>query len=83
MRAGYSDSLCVECDNDVCKVYGGRCGKYRLLKFFRTLFCKHSYTKIAWREEYDVNRNERYPERLYECNKCGKKIWIDGRYDYF
>lgn len=52
--------------------------------FFKRLFCKHEYEKIAWLEEYDKCRNERYPARLYKCNKCGKKIWVDGRCDpYF
>ena len=50
--------------------------------FFRRLFCKHDYKKIAWREEYDKYRNERYAARLYRCSKCGKQIWIDGRYDH-
>ena len=52
--------------------------------FLKQLFCKHDYQKIAWYEDYDKHRNERYPVRLYQCNKCGKKIWVDGRYDpYF
>ena len=84
MREGYSNSLCMKCDNDACKVYGGRCKKYHLVNFFRKLFCRHNYEKIAWCEEYDENRNERYAARLYKCNKCGKEIWVDGRYDpYF
>lgn len=84
MREGYSNSLCTKCDNDVCKVYGGRCKKYRIIKFLRKLFCKHNYEKVAWCEEYDEHRNERYAARLYKCNKCGKEIWVDGRYDpYF
>ena len=84
MREGYSNSLCMKCDNDVCKVYGGRCKKYCIIKFFRIIFCKHNYQKIAWCEEYDKHRNERYAARLYKCNKCGKEIWVDGRYDpYF
>ena len=52
--------------------------------FFKKLFCKHNYQKIAWREEYDEYRNVRYAERLYQCNKCGTQIWVDGRCDpYF
>lgn len=83
-KTGYNNSLCANCDNDVCKVYGGRCKKYRIINFFRELFCKHSYEKIAWREEYDKSRNERYAARLYKCHKCGKAMWVDGRYDpYF
>lgn len=42
--------------------------------FLKKLFCKHSYQKIAWCEEYDE----------YRCSKCGKRIWVDGRCDpYF
>ena len=83
-RTGYNNSLCAKCNNSVCKVYGGRCKKYRILYFFKRLFCKHNYKKIAWQEEYDQVYNERYAERLYECSKCGKRIWVDGRYDpYF
>ena len=53
-------------------------------EFFKRLFCKHDYEKIGWMQEYDERRNERYAARLYQCNKCGKKIWVDGRYDpYF
>ena len=24
----YSNTICIQCDNDICKVYGGRCKKY-------------------------------------------------------
>ena len=52
--------------------------------FLKHLFCKHIYTKIAWCEEYDDYRNIRYAMRLYKCDKCGKELWVDGRYDpYF
>ena len=81
-RTEYNNSLCAKCDNDVCKVYGGRCKKYCIVNFFRRLFCKHNYTRIIWYEEYDKHRNQRYSMRLYQCNKCGKEIWVDGRYDY-
>jgi hypothetical protein len=50
----------------------------------KQLFCKHIYIKFAWYEEYDERRNERYAVRLYRCDKCGKEICVDGRYDpYF
>ena len=26
----YSDGMCKDCQNNVCKVYGGRCRKYRI-----------------------------------------------------
>ena len=52
--------------------------------FLKKIFCRHDYEKISWYEEYDNFRNERYAMRQYKCNKCGKKIWVDGRYDpYF
>lgn len=50
-------------------------------QFIKRTFCKHKYHQISWREEYDKYRNERYSMRLYQCEKCGKEIWIDGRYD--
>lgn len=25
----YSNPMCSQCDNDICKVYGGRCKKFR------------------------------------------------------
>ena len=52
-----------------------------MLRFFKRLFCKHSWKKIAWHEEYDHFRHERYAIRWYECSKCGKIITVDGRYD--
>jgi DNA-directed RNA polymerase subunit RPC12/RpoP len=45
------------------------------------LFCRHKYEQIAWYEEWDECRQERYSERLYRCTKCGKEILVDGRYD--
>lgn len=65
-------------------------------KFLKQLFCKHRYERLGWtersddgkeiyfrsfREEYDEQRNERYAVRQYQCLKCGKKIWVDGRCD--
>lgn len=41
----YSDLMCIQCDNDVCKIYGGRCKKYRR---------KHRWDKfIKW-----LNKNK-------------------------
>ena len=52
--------------------------------FLKQLFCKHEYVKISWYQEEDKYRNERYAIRIYGCNKCGKQIKVDGRYDpYF
>ena len=45
----------------------------------RQIFCKHSYEKVAWYEEYDEYRHERFAMRLYKCQKCGTEIWVDGR----
>jgi DNA-directed RNA polymerase subunit RPC12/RpoP len=50
-------------------------------EFFKKLFCKHDYWKTGWDEEYDEVHNERYTIRYYTCQKCGKKIVVDGRYD--
>jgi len=48
---------------------------------FKRLFCKHDYYKADWEQCYDEFRNMRYSRRLYICIKCGKSIWVDGRYD--
>lgn len=37
----YYNPLCIKCNNDICKVYGGRCKKYIIINFFKKLF-KHS-----------------------------------------
>ena len=50
--------------------------------FFKRTFCNHKFTKISWYEQLDNVRNERYAVRVYKCKKCGKKIELDGRYDY-
>lgn len=52
-------------------------------QFIKRLFCGHKYYQISWYEEYDSYRNERYSMRLYQCKKCGKEIWVDGRCDTF
>lgn len=28
IKENYSNEICSNCDNTICKVYGGRCGKY-------------------------------------------------------
>lgn len=38
MTNNYSNQPCVKCHNSICKVYGGRCRKYRITNFFRKLF---------------------------------------------
>jgi hypothetical protein len=53
-------------------------------QYFKELFCKHNYEKIDYYAAVDNERNVRFPMRRYRCNKCGKDIWVDGRYDpYF
>lgn len=32
--------LCKKCSNDICKVYGGTCRKYRFIRLLRKLFGK-------------------------------------------
>ena len=51
--------------------------------FFKRLFCKHQWEKIAWHEEYDEYRHERYAVRWYECSKGGKIKCVDGRNDKY
>jgi len=49
------------------------------MKILKSLFCRHDYHKIDWREE--IEDNLAYSVRLYKCAHCGKEIWVDGRYD--
>ena len=42
MRDYNSNLLCIKCNNDICKVYGGRCKKYNIIKYFK----KYSNIKI-------------------------------------
>lgn len=53
-------------------------------KILKQLFCKHNFNMIAWREENDRHCTTRWSMRTYVCEKCGKKIEVDGRFDpYF
>lgn len=52
-----------------------------IIEKLRKIFCRHEFVKYDWYEEYDNLRNERYVVRLYRCEKCGKEIQVDGRYD--
>lgn len=36
----YCNKICIKCNNDICKVYGGTCKKFRIIKFFKKLFKK-------------------------------------------
>lgn len=49
--------------------------------FIQRLFCKHNYIKLDWYEKESEYRNIRYSMRKYKCEKCGKEILVDGRYD--
>lgn len=35
IRKNYSEKMCNKCNNEICKIYGGRCKKYSLKKFFK------------------------------------------------
>jgi ribosomal protein L37AE/L43A len=50
--------------------------------FLKRFFCNHNYIKISWYEKMDNVHHERYAVRVYKCEKCGKQIELDGRYDY-
>lgn len=43
------------------------------------LFCCHHYQKVGFRESQEVGI--RYSIRKYKCSKCGKEVWVDGRFD--
>lgn len=53
----------------------------KIARFFRQLFCRHDWKKVAVFQEDDPVRNERYGIRRYECRKCGKISHQDGRRD--
>ena len=80
-RTGYDNSLCVKCNNDVCKVYGGRCKKYRIIYFFKKLFCKHKNNDVVcWHWTHGYNANEiRFLEIQLRCKDCGKYHFAEIR----
>ena len=51
----------------------------KIKMFFKNMFCKHNWVKIGFREV--ENTETRYSMRHYECEKCGKRKWVDGRTD--
>lgn len=51
-------------------------------KYFKELLCRHKYCNTDYIEKLDEYTNTRYSMRKYVCNKCGKVVWVDGRYDY-
>ena len=56
----------------------------QLKKIIKETFCLHTHLKkVEWYEVEGRYQNVRYTMRLYECSKCGKRIWVDGRHDPF
>ena len=51
------------------------------MSWIKRLFCKHTYEKVGWFWKTDFVHNIEYSERVYRCTKCGKEIFVDGRYD--
>lgn len=49
------------------------------MKWFSMWFCRHQYQKVGFVEAQKAGI--RYSVRRYKCAKCGKEIWIDGRFD--
>lgn len=35
IKKNYNNKLCSNCNNEICKVYGGICNKYSLYSFFK------------------------------------------------
>ena len=52
-------------------------------ELLKRLFCKHTYQKVGFIQNYDFSKNVRYPIRIYRCIKCGNEIKVDGRYDKY
>lgn len=50
-------------------------------KWLSSLFCRHSFVQVDWFEASDGT--VRFSMRQYRCEHCGKKRWIDGRYDLY
>lgn len=40
IKKHYSNPMCSQCDNDICKVYGGRCRKYRRKERWNSIWKK-------------------------------------------
>ena len=51
------------------------------MNWIKRLFCKHTYEKVGWFWKTDLVHNTTYSERIHRCTKCGKEIFVDGRYD--
>lgn len=48
---------------------------------FKELFCLHSFVRIGFHQEEE--NDVRYSVRHYECQKCRKKVYVDGRRDKY
>lgn len=77
----YFNSLCVKCNNDICKVYGGNCRKYRVINFFKKLFCRHKNNEvICWHWTHGWSTYEiRFLEIQLRCKDCGKYHFAEIR----
>lgn len=52
-----------------------------MIAFLKILFCRHNWIFTGYVPEYDPVHNIRYSRRCYKCDKCGREMWVDGRYD--
>lgn len=56
----------------------------QLKKIVKETFCLHAHlVKVDWYEVEGRYQKVRYTMRLYECCKCGKRMWVDSRHDPF
>jgi len=39
----YSNSICIKCNNYICKAYSGTCRKYRVIRFVKKILGDRSY----------------------------------------
>ena len=52
-----------------------------IINLIRRLLCKHSYSYICGAEK--TEDNDTFFIRLYICEHCRKRLWIDSRHDMF
>ena len=72
---------CSKCNNSVCKVYGGTCRKYRIMRFVKQLFCNHIDSEVVcWHWTHGWSTYEiRFLEIQLRCNICGKYYFAEIR----
>ena len=68
-------------DKFVEEIIGVKLHWYQKLLLRCKLCCPHMYLMTGYREEQEAGI--RYSMRRYECQKCGKVIWVDGRHDKY